>query len=166
MHALRFNESLNQLEDVDFVFRYLYHADKRKYINEFGIFHQVDKRGSGLSNLSGLEENSLQKLVVALDSPQKLKRKLLFKCEKLESVPFEHFFCSMVVLFCIRISRQIWQTRSLALFHKLWRLLSHPQTKKFAPDFRYVEGESKIFTMSFRYFPTVISSIFLLLIRR
>ena len=166
MHALRFNENLNQLEDVDFVFRYLYHADKRQYINEFGIFHQVDKQGPALSNLSGLEENSLQKLLVALEAPQKLKRKLLFKCQKMETVPFEHFFCSMVLLFCIRITRQIWHTGRLTLFSKLWHLLSHPQTKNFSADFRYVEGESKLLTLSFRYFPTAISSLFLLLIRR
>ena len=58
--------------------------------------------------------------------------------------PIRTLFCSMVILFCIRISRQIWQTRNLALFGKLWHLLSHPQTKKFARDFRYVEGESKV----------------------
>ena len=165
-HALRFNESLNQLEDVDFVFRYLYHADKRKYVNELGVFHQVDKQGSALSNLSGLEENSLQKLITALEAPKRLKKKLLSKCQKVESVPFEHFFCSMVLLFCIRITRQIWHTRRLILFRKIWHLLSHPQTKEFSSDFRYVEGESKLLTLSFRNFPTAISSIFLLLIRR
>ena len=165
-HALRFNESLNQLEDVNFVFSYLYHANKRKYINESGVFHQVDKLGPALSNCSGLEENSLQKLAIALDAPRKLKRKLLTNCRKVESVPFEHFFCSMVVLFAIRISRQIWQRRNLALFGKLWHLLSHPQTKKFAGDFRFVEGESKVLNLTFRYFPAAISSIFFLLTRR
>ena len=165
-HALRFNESLNQLEDVDFVFRYLYHADKRKYVNELGVFHQVDKQGSALSNLSGLEENSLQKLITALEAPKRLKKKLLSKCQKVESVPFEHFFCSMVLLFCIRITRQIWHTRRLILFRKIWHLLSHPQTKEFSSDFRYVEGESKLLTLSFRQFPTAVSSIFLLLIKR
>ena len=165
-HALRFNESLNQLEDVDFVFRYLFHADKRKYVNESGVFHQVDKLGPALSNRSGLEENSLQKLTIALEAPKKLKRKLLFKCQKVEAVPFEHFFCSMVLLFCIRITRQIWHTRRLTLFRKIWHLLSHPQTKEFSSDFRYVEGESRLLAISFRQFPTAISSIFLLLIRR
>lgn len=165
-HALRFNESLNQLEDVDFVFRYLYHSDKRKYINESGVFHQVDKLGPALSNSSGLEENSPQKLSVALEAPQKLKRKLLCKCKKIETVPFEHFFCSMVLLFCIRITRQIWHTRRITLFRKLWHLLSDPQTINFSSDFRYVEGESKLLTLSFRYFPAAISSVFLLLVRR
>ena len=163
---LRFNESLSQLEDVDFVFRFLYHANHRQYLNVPGVFHRVDKLGSSLSNYSGIEENSFQKLVVALNAPKKLKEKLLLRCRKMELVPFEHFFCSMVILFCIRISRQIWQTRNLALFGKLWHLLSHPQTKKFARDFRYVEGESKVFNLALRYFPTAISSIFLLLMRR
>ena len=165
-HALRFNENLNQLEDVDFVFRYLFHADKRKYVNESGVFHHVDKLGPGLSNRSGLEENSLKKLTIALEAPKKLKTKLLFKCQKIEAVPFGHFFCSMVLLFCIRITRQIWYTRRLVLFRKIWHLLSHPQTKEYSSDFRYVEGESKLLTLSFRYFPSAISSIFLLLIRR
>jgi glycosyltransferase involved in cell wall biosynthesis len=165
-HALRFNESLNQLEDVDFVFSYLYHADRRKYIHEPGVFHHVDKLGHTLSNLSGLEENSLHKIFTALEAPKKLKKKLLFKCQKVEAVPFEHFFSSMVLLFCIRITRQIWHTRRLALFRNLWHLLAHPQTKKFSSDFRFVEGESKLITLSFRHFPTVISSILLLLIRR
>ena len=163
---LRFNESLSQLEDVDFVFRFLYHAEQRQYLNIPGVFHRVDKLGSSLSNYSGLEENSFQKLVVALNAPKNLKKKLLVRCREMELVPFEHFFCSMVILFCIRISRQIWQTGNFALFRKLWHLLSHPQTKKFARDFRYVEGESKVFNLTLRYLPATISSIFLLFIRR
>ena len=164
--ALRFNENLSQLEDVDFVFRFLCHTEQRQYINIPGVYHQADKLGSRLSNHSGLEENSSQKLIVALNAPMKFKKKLLSRCCKMELVPFEHFFCSMVVLFCIRISRQIWQRRNLALFWRLWHLLSHPQTKKFARDFRYVDGESKVFNITLRYFPATISSIFLLLIRR
>ena len=163
---LRFNESLSQLEDVDFVFRFLYHANNRQYLDVPGVFHQVDKLGSNLSNCSGLEENSFQKLVIALNAPKYLKAKLLVRCRKIELVPFEHFFCSMVILFCIRISRRIWQTRNLALFRKLWHLLSHPQTRKFASDFRYVEGESKVLSLTFRYLPATVSSIFLLFIRR
>ena len=54
----------------------------------------------------------------------------------------EHFLFNGDI-FRIRISRQIWQTRNLALFGKLWHLLSNPQTKKFARDFRYVEEGSK-----------------------
>ena len=165
-NSLRFNESLSQLEDVDFVFRYLYHAEKRQYIDIPGVFHRVDKKGPGLSNRSGLEENSFQKLSIALNAPMNLKNKLLSKCQKMESVPFEHFFCSMVILFCIRISRHIWHTHRLSLFRKSYFWLSHPQTKKFASNFRYVEGESKFFMLSFRYLPATISSIFLLLIRR
>ena len=164
--TLRFNESLTQLEDVDFVFRFLCHAEQRQYVNFPGVFHQVDKLGSSLSNHSGLEENSVQRLIVALNAPMKLKKKLLLRCCKMEAVPFEHFFCSMVVLFCIRISRQIWYTHNLALFQKLWHLLSHPQTKKFVSNFRHVEGESKFLNIALRYFPTVISSIILLLMRR
>ena len=97
--ALRFNESLSQLEDVDFVFRFLCHAEQRQYVNIPGIYHRVDKLGSSLSNHSGLEENSSQKLVVALNAPMKFKKKLLSRCRRMELVPFEHFFCSMVVLF-------------------------------------------------------------------
>ena len=164
--TLRFNESLTQLEDVDFVFHFLCHAEQRQYVNFPGVFHQVDKLGSSLSNQSGLEENSVQRLIVALNAPMKLKKKLLLRCRKMEAVPFEHFFCSMVILFCIRISRRIWQTRNLALFRKLWHLLSHPQTRKFASDFRYVEGESKVLSLTFRYLPATVSSIFLLFIRR
>jgi glycosyltransferase involved in cell wall biosynthesis len=163
---LRFNEGLSQLEDVDFVFRFLYHSNTRQFLNIPGVFHQVDKLGSNLSNYSGLEENSFQKLVIALNAPKNLKKKLLVLCREMELVPFEHFFCSMVILFCIRISRQIWQTRNLALFRKLWYLLSHPETRKFARDFRYVEGESKVLNLTLRYLPVTISSIFLIFLRR
>ena len=163
---LRFNEGLSQLEDVDFVFRFLYHSNTRQFLNIPGVFHQVDKLGSNLSNYSGLEENSFQKLVIALNAPKNLKKKLLVRCREMELVPFEHFFCSMVILFCIRISRQIWQTRNLALFRKLWYLLSHPETRKFARDFRYVEGESKVLNLTLRYLPVTISSIFLIFLRR
>ena len=157
---------MSQLEDVDFVFRFLYHSNTRQFLNIPGVFHQVDKLGSNLSNYSGLEENSFQKLVIALNAPKNLKKKLLVRCREMELVPFEHFFCSMVILFCIRISRQIWQTRNLALFRKLWYLLSHPETRKFARDFRYVEGESKVLNLTLRYLPVTISSIFLIFLRR
>ena len=43
--ALRFNESLSQLEDVDFVFRFLCHAEQRQYVNIPGVYHRVDKLG-------------------------------------------------------------------------------------------------------------------------
>ena len=91
MHALRFNENLNQLEDVDFVFRYLYPRRQTK-IRMSQVFHHVDKLGPGLSNCSGLEENSLKNFTIALEAPKKLKRKLLFKCQKMETVPFWTFF--------------------------------------------------------------------------
>ena len=165
-HSLRFNKNLSQLEDVDFVFRFINHAQKRFYVNKPGVFHKVDRRINSLSNQSGLEEDSFQKLTTALEAPANLKRKLLTKCAKNEVISFEHFFCSMVILFCIRISRQFWQTYRFPAFKKLYELLSHPLTKKFSSNFQYVNGESKILTFSFRHLPQVVSAIIVVIIRR
>ena len=165
-HTLRFNETLSQLEDVDFVFRFLDHAKKRFYVHEPAIFHEVNRRVTSLSRQSGLEEDGVQKLTTALDAPMKLKRKLLTKCARDEAVPFEHFFCSMVILFCIRISRQFWQTYHFSSYRKLYNWLSHPLTRKFSPNFQYVNGESKVFAFSFWHLHPIISSIILLINRR
>ena len=165
-HTLRFNENLNQLEDVDFVFRFIGHTEKRFYVDEPAIFHEVNKQVNSLSWQSGSEDDGVQKLTIALDAPMKLKRKLLAKYGIDEVVIHDHFFCSMVILFCIRLSRQFWQTYRFSSFRKLYNWLSHPVTRKLSPNFHYVDGESKIFAFSFWHLHPVISSMILLINRR
>ena len=39
-HQIFFDEDLNQLEDVNFVFRYLHFAEKKEFINVAGVYHE------------------------------------------------------------------------------------------------------------------------------
>ena len=165
-NSIRFDRNLHQLEDVDFVSKYLRCTKKHMYVDVPGIFHNVNFLGSSLSTKSGLEKDGLRKLEIALEAPLALKKDLLHKCGRDEKASFQHFFCSMIVLFCIRISRQFWKIPTLSSIGKIYGWLSHPKTRQSVQEFQAIEGESKAFFISFRYLHPIISTAVLLLIKR
>ena len=165
-NSLRFDENMSQLEDVKFVSRYLQYAEQRIYVNQPGIFHNVNTGVTRLSAVSGMEKNSLRNLFGALKEPDRLKRYLLRTCSKHEEVSFQHFTCSMVILFCIRITRRFWKSRKLSDLKTIYDFISHPKTRALSNNFRLVEGESKLILLSLKYFPSIISVFVLVLLRR
>ena len=164
--ALRFNESLSQLEDVDFVFRFLCHAEQRQYVNIPGIYHRVDKLGSSLSNHSGLEENSSQKLVVALNAPMKFKKNCFQDVTEWNWSHLNTFFVQWWYFFALGFPVKFGKG-AISHYFGVCGACSHTLRPRNLPViFVMWRGESKVFNIAFRYFPAAISSVFLILMRR
>lgn len=161
-----FNQKFHQLEDVNFVCRYLYYSKKKIFLNSAGIIHVVSKLGDNLSRYSGYETDASEKLVQALLAAKKLKDYLLANSGKEESVCFHHLVCSMSILFCMRLGRQFWQSPSLLLVKKINTFLASKPVRSMSSSLLNVPGESQLLAISMRHFPTIFSTAIILLIRR
>ena len=161
-----FNERLSQLEDVDFVCSYLRWSESRIYVDAPGLCHTVNDSSENLSSQSGAGKGACEKLVTALSAADGLKKHLLDHCRRDEVVSFEHFICSMSVLFCMRIGRQFWRSPAWSLVAQIYRWLSFEFIRDCARAFRHVPGESRLLAFSLRRFPPLMSTVILLCLRR
>ncbi len=165
-YKVNFDENLSQLEDIKFVSDYLRSSKQKIYFDYPGVVHSITKDSNNLSSKSGTERRAPENLLCALSSMKILKEKLLFSSKQPEKVCYQHFVCSMAILFCIRISRQFWRQPNVSLLSKIYQLISYKPIRTFAPFFMNVPTESQLFAFSFRNFHSTISTIILIFLRR
>ena len=158
-----FNEGLNQLEDVDFVSRYLQVTKGLMFVDIPGYHHLVDEGLNNLSSVSGLGgSDASNKLVIALSSPGELKNQLLTLHNVREEWGYSHFVSSMAVLFGLRIARRFWRLKDFRLIIQLHRWLSSTSLKPHFPNYKHVDGESKLTCYCVRRLPAFLAVLAIL----
>lgn len=164
--AIEFDEQFTQLEDVNFVFQYLRKTEKGAFVNIVGVCHNKGCLGNNLSAQSGDAVNALEELKRALEPVEAYKQILLRRCNRRERVSFQHFRFSMVVLFCIRISRRFRRNLRPVLIKRVHSWLRDATVRTDAKYFLYVPGESRLLWFSFNTCPPCISTLIIFLLRR
>ena len=158
-----FNEDLNQLEDIDFVSRYLQVTKRLRFVDIPGYYHLVDEGLNNLSSVSGLGGSDASiKLVIALSSPGELKNQLLMVHNVGEEWEYSHFVSSMAVLFGLRIARRFWQLKDFRLIIQLYQWLSSTSLKPHFPNYKYVNGESRLTCYCVRHLPAFFTTLAIL----
>lgn len=149
-HSLQFNESLSQLEDVEFNFNYLCHANSVIYKNAFLYHHTQATNQSSLSKLTGTEDNPLQKYLTAYNAIEhylkvKDKEKQIYADKQLA-----HLFINTVIITLIRLSKKMFRTPSKALVKKIMDIAKSEEVAKRLHFYHPNPNESKLIFLALK----------------
>jgi glycosyltransferase involved in cell wall biosynthesis len=143
-HSLRFDESLSQLEDVNFNFRYLAHSKNVAYKNRYLYHHVISSKQTSLSKLTGTESNTIKKFLLAYTAIEDFivqkdtdKR---FNAERLVG----HLFVNTVIIALIRLSRQFLNAPSAELYRKITEISLSTDVEKRIKFYQPSPEESKL----------------------
>jgi len=67
-HGIRFEESLSQLEDLNFVFSYIRHIRKITFLPAGLYFHRIENDGRSMSTKTGMDDRTPEKFSLALSA--------------------------------------------------------------------------------------------------
>lgn len=158
-NGIYFDKNLCQLEDLNFVSRYLMKTVSVRYIDVNGYFHCRDGRGYNLSSLSGHGGGqAVDNFFQALEPVAQLESQLFIEHNGRSSVAFSHFLSSMGLLFCLRVARRFWKKPNWSSLKSVYTWLSDFRLRKCLKCYAHVDGESRILRASIKNLPAVLSS--------
>ena len=147
---ITFNEKLNQLEDVNFNLKYLFHCRKIYHTSLPLYFYDADSNTNGLSINSGNEDESIKKIYLAI---QPIKKILISKFSRIVIKNLiSQILTSIARIWMIRLS----SNKSINFEESKYRIqkILHSKLYKVAEK-RYScrEQDSRILNFASKYLP-------------
>lgn len=147
---ITFNEKLNQLEDVNFNLKYLFHCQKIYHTSIPLYFYDTDSNKNGLSINSGNEDESIRRIYLAI---QPIKKILIIKFSRMVIKNLiSQLITSIARIWMIRLS----SNKSINIEESKYRIqkILHSKLYKVAEK-RYScrEEDSRILNFVSKYLP-------------
>lgn len=121
-NGIQFNPELTQFEDVDFNFRYLIHCKQICYKASFLYNHRITSQLVSLSNLTGNENDALEKFWLAYQSLAVYLKKHSAGSNDLDiDQRLGHLYVTTVIISLIRLSAGL---NMIGIF-KLWKRIQY-----------------------------------------
>ena len=139
---IRFNEKLNQLEDVNFNLQYLTHCDIIYHTGLPIYNYDADSNKEGMSVKSGNEEESVKKIYYAVLPIKKIL--LIYFNKKNVKILFSQLITSIARIWMIRISLNNSITKDL-LKYRIYEIFGSRLYKAAENNYVCKENDSKIF---------------------
>ncbi|MBS41042.1 MAG: hypothetical protein CMM83_04905 [Rhodospirillales bacterium] len=166
-NGLEFDETLSQLEDIQFVSRYLRYVKTLKFCDVAGYVQSRQSGANNLSLFSGLGgKQAVEDSLSALVPIGELKHALDKKFNNDVSSSYSHFLSSMSILFCIRMGRRFWAEPSVLALSSINAWLSSRKLRQHYPFYKRVAGESNLLRFSITRLPSFVSVFLLILVAR
>jgi len=166
-HSIFFDEKISQLEDVNFVARYLRHVKCVSFSEVAGYTQIHSTNGENLSSLSGLQGlNPLEDFLMALAPLRCLNDRSSVKTQGIYENNYSHFLVSMFVLFCLRMARRFWYAPSRSVFWSIHRWVGAEKMRNHVRWYKNIQGESVLIRFSLKNLPPILTTVALLLVAR
>ena len=143
-NGLRFNETLSQLEDVNFNFQYLVYCKKVAYKWAFIYHHRISSSSQSLSTVMGKEADATQKFLIAYQAIEQFLA--VHDKEKLINADKEvsHLFITTIIITLIRLCKSFLKQPSIDVFNKLTVITKSSEVAKRLPFYTPGPNESRL----------------------
>jgi len=121
-NQIYFNESLSQLEDVNFNYLYLSYCKTVSYKNAHLYHHRISQAVNSMSTMTGKESNAIQKNALAFHSIESFlshyDKENLINAEK----EVAHLFITTMIISIIRLSKSFLKSPSIAVIQNIAKI--------------------------------------------
>jgi len=149
-HGIQFNETLSQLEDVNFNFQYLSHCNKVAYKCAFIYHHRISLFSQSLSTMTGKESNAIKKTLTAFQAVKNFI--LIYDKEKLIDADREvsHLFITTMIITVIRLCKSMLNTASIETYRKIADIAKSPEVSQHLSFYTPANNESTLIPLALK----------------
>jgi len=149
-YGIQFNETLSQLEDVNFNFQYLSHCNKVAYKCAFIYHHRISLSSQSLSTMTGKESNATKKTLTAYQAVKDFI--LIYDKEKLIDADREvsHLFITTMIITIIRLCKSIINTPSMETYRKIADIAASPEMSHNLSFYTPASNESTLIPLALK----------------
>ena len=147
---LRFEQSLSQLEDVHFNFRYLTECNKVGYKNANLYHHRISALANSMSTRAGDENNAVEKILDAF-APIRTFLSIRDKENRINAdKQIAHLFINTIIITIIRLCKKLIRQPSLKTYQNLKTIVSAEAVKTRLANYQPAPEESKMIYRALR----------------
>jgi len=158
-HGLIFDESLSQLEDVNFNFKFMHFAKKVAYKQAHLYHHRISNQHNSMSKKSGEEDDFLKKIFIAYHPISPFLSSISKGNTESADRLVNKLAINTIVITIIRLSRTFLKKPSMAFWRKI-RLISQSfEVKQCLRHYSPKKGESKLIFYALRSGITILVAL-------
>ena len=147
---LKFNSKMNQLEDTNFNFEYMYFANKIGYLNKNYYYHVIESSKNNSRESYNIDTSIIYCLETLFLSIKKFIKLKKFSNEKKLKDLLKHMIISIFIIFILRI----FKNNDIKKFINFWKIIKLSKNSRFLKDafnyYRPKKDENKWIPLLFK----------------